>query len=140
MNLTAPSDRRKLINKNRKKKKERDIIYLPTKQTHTVATVNIGLACRALLGAMYVSGICLFVADAFCIVPDKAGAGTIFLSALFFSAAITLLFYGGIVSAVGGVLLAGGIFARLAIVSVDFPDLIVQSVAARGDGGGARHR
>ncbi len=130
MNLTAPSDRRKLINKNRKKKKERDIIYLPTKQTHTRATVNIGLACRALLGAMYVSGICLFVADAFCIVPDKAGAGTIFLSALFFSAAITLLFYGGIVSAVGGVLLAGGIFTRLAIVSVDFPDVIVQSVAA----------
>ncbi len=130
MNLTIPSEKRRFFGRRRRGKRERDIIYLPTKQNHTSASVTAGLVCRAVLAAAYVSGLCLFVADAFCLVPDKAGPATIFMSAFFFAAAITLLFKGGIASAVGAVALAGGIFARLAIVSVDFADLVVKSVAA----------
>ncbi len=131
MNINAAPEAGAALRPRGRRKKQRDIIYLPTKQSHDRTTFIIGYACRALLAALFVFGLCFFVADAFCLVPDRAGADTIFFSALFFSAALSLLCCGGGISAVGAAALVGGIFARLAVVSVDLIEVVRQAVVSQ---------
>ncbi len=108
----------------------RDIVYMPTRQRHTGRAVLVGALCRAILSALFVFGLTLFISDAFGIYPDKAGASPMFWCALFCAVTIALICRGGRYAAAGVVAILGGMTAYAATVSVDIVRLAVQAAAA----------
>ena len=119
-----------VVAKRKRNERGRDIVYLPTRQHHTGKAVFIGVLCRALLAAMLVAGLCLFLADALELVPEKAETAPIFYAAVFFALSIALVCRGGKMSPVGIVVLIGGVFARIAAFSVDIVGLVSAGVAS----------
>lgn len=114
----------------RNSKRVRSIFYYPTRQNHTVPAVLVGLACRALVAAMFVSGMCLFIADSISVIPGRASMLDIFLPSLFFTFSLTVVVRGRKFAPIGVVALAGGVLLRAVLISSDIVSVLKGAVAS----------
>lgn len=111
-------------------KRARELVYVPTRQRHSVISEIIGAVCRAVVAAGFVTGLAYLFADAFKIIPDKTTLSAIVIPALLFSASLSLLSCGKRLAPIGLLAFIGAVFGELLSYALYIPGFVTEAVTA----------
>ncbi|MCD7787645.1 MAG: transglutaminase-like domain-containing protein [Firmicutes bacterium] len=101
---------------------------LPENQEKTTLSMTLGFVCRVLVITAAVTGLSLFFTDSMVIVSEIVPFSTLLLSSLIFSSVISAIFINGYFAVGGTIALVGGVFAWLAMKSVNVIDYVWAAV------------
>lgn len=116
------------LDPNNKNKGDITVSCLPESQIRTDVSYYVGILCRALVAAMAVFGLSLFICDAFVIVEEVVPFTAVLWPSLIFTFAVAVISL-NVYTAIGGIILTiGGVFLWLYLQSKDVFGLLWASV------------